>query len=896
MPEQAILDLPLVEFEQFGGRPQAVLDFATQFYSLSGLPPHRDVAFHLTASLCRYRDSESVFALAALCAFVLRAQAAALAATRRVNALATATLREQTQARDDLESRLERALQLATLLLAVAGRHAAQSRRNSMAAEARVARNLGEMSKPAFGEELETVLDPLMRNEYEQIDFTGAPPEVFARIERERVTLIRTGNGHARSSGRLNVVANNAVSEASSSLRGLGALKAELDEMRGELRGAAEQLGKAARERRELEELLREAEHLSSERALALEEARGALELSVADARERLARFEREQQSHVEALRARQAELTHERDAGLQEIARLRRDLDAARGANENAGIELTRVLQRTAATELEREDLLTRVAGFDAEREVAARTIDALKEKVSQSKEQIARRDETLEEMQHALEELREELVSSETRLASTQASMLALETEAEQLRTDALHTNKAEQGRTVSESRLTQAQTRLSEAERRISQLEAALSDGKERLTQAEGRIKEQRRNVEVVSGQLAEAETLSNERAEKTARLEAELADARRALGEANAKLGETSARLSTVSSSGRDLEKELAQARTALDEQRRAAQRLDESIRARDAEIARLRSHESEQSQFKLQVEEQTARLRKQLEHQTQELSAKACETEKESEATRQKLVAAELRLMDVQQKLAGMEEDLRAGQERNTDASSRLQAEIGLLRERLSHAEAERGALAQNLGRGDDSQRGERAALEKRLATLEEQAREREKESEKARVEADKVRRKLDETDAFLIARQRELERVTTKQKYLVSEIKTIADLRTRMEQAVDAQGAQALASEIAKRLDNLFSEAGAPVHADRRTEKIVVLHLKKSEAEIAADAGSAFVATGEQAREQAEVEKEIEQKEDTRAMEAKAPKTRRTSKKSKKGDGKESES
>lgn len=887
MPEQAILDLPLVEFEQFGGRPEAVLDFATRFYSLSGLPPHRDVAFHLAASLCRYRDNESVFALCALCAFFLRAHAAALAAERRVHALATATIREQAQARDEHEERQALALQLATLILAVAGRHAAQSRRNSAAAEARVARNLGEMSKPAFGEELESLLDPLMRNEFEQLDFSGAPPEVFARLEHERPSLIRSGNGHARSSGRLNAVANNAVSEASSSLRGLGALKAELDEMRAELRDAAEQLGKAARERRELEELLREAEHLSSERALALEEARGALELSVADARERLARFEREQQTQVEQLRLRVAELTREHDAGQQEIARLRRELAGARGANEHAGVELTRVLQRTAATELEREDLLTRVAGFDAEREVAARTIDALKEKVAQSKEQIARRDESIEDFQRSLDELREELVSSETRLAGTQASLLALESEAEQLRSEARHTSKAEQGRTVSESRLTQAQARLADAELRISQLEAALADSKERLTQAEGRVREQRRNVEVVSGQLAEAETLSNERAEKIARLEAELADSRRALGEANAKLGETSARLSSISTSGRDLEKELAQARTALDEQRQAALRLEETVRAREAEIARLRSRESEQSAFKLQVEEQTARLRKQLEHQTQELSAKAGETEKESEATRQKLVAAELRLMDVQQKLAGMEDDLRAGQERSADAAGRLQAEISLLRERLSHAEAERGALAQNLGRGDDSQRGERAALDKRLATLEEQAREREKESEKARVEAEKVRRKLDETDAFLIARQRELERVTTKQKYLISEIKTIADLRTRMEQAPSAESAQVIASEVAKRLDNLFSEAGAPVHADRRTERIVVMHLKKSDAEIASDAGAAFVATGNQAKEQAETEK----KEDTRAMEAKAPKTRRTSKKSKKGDG-----
>jgi hypothetical protein len=802
-----------------------------------------------------------------------------LAAERRLRALGTASLQDQEEARDELEEWQARSLQLAQLLLAVAGRHGSQSRRNRVAAESRVARNLGEIARPAFQDELEGLLAPLMHNDFAHMDFGGSPLEVFALLDREKPALTRSGNGHSRPSGRFNAAADAAVSEASSSLRGLGALKAELEDLRADLREAAEALGKAAQERKELEDLLRESEQMASERALSLEEARSALELSVADARERLTRFEREQQIFVDQTRRQMAELTQERD-------RLARDLENARNANEHAGKEMTRVLQRATYTESEREDLLTRVAAFDAERDVAAKTIEALKLKVAQSKEQLSRRDEIVDDLQRNLEELREELVASETRLASAQAGLVALENESEQLRSEAQHTRQVGKTLTVSESRLTQTQSKLADAEVRISQLEAALTDSKERLNAAEGRIKEQRRNVEVVSGQLAEAETISNERANRLTKLESELAESRRNLGEASARLTETSARLKTVSTSGRDIEKDLAQARVALDEQRKTAARLEDALKSRDAELAKLKQKDQEQSTFKLQVEEQTAKLRQQLELQTKELSAKVGENEKDAESTREKLVTAELRLMDAQQKLAGIEEDLRGAHERAADSSGKLQAEVGLLRERLAHAEAERESLTHNVARGDESQRGERDALARQLATLEEQTREREKENEKARVEAEKVKRKLDETDAFLIARQRELERVMTKQKYLISEIKTIADLRSRMEQSNNAETAQTIASEVARRLDNLFGEAGAPVHADRRTERIVVLHLKKSDEDIAKETGQQFVATGEQSKEQAAEESKV----DTRSLEAKSPKTKRTSKKPKKGE------
>jgi hypothetical protein len=104
-----------------------------------------------------------------------------------------------------------------------------------------------------------------------------------------------------------------------------------------------------------------------------------------------------------------------------------------------------------------------------------------------------------------------------------------------------------------------------------------------------------------------------------------------------------------------------------------------------------------------------------------------------------------------------------------------------------------------------------------------------------------------------------------------------------------MEQEPNAEKSQALASEVARRLDNLFSEAGAPINADRRTEKIVVLHLKKSDDEIAAD-NRQFVATAKEA-----ALPESENKGDTRVTEAKTPKAKRTSKKARRGDEKGAE-
>lgn len=859
MPQQAILDLPLVEFEQFDGQVDALQRRCVAIYGLTGLPPHQDAAFHLTASLFRYRDNESLFQLAALSCFFLHSLTQVLALERRAQTLSS-RLRESNRepgllrdVRDEFARTQARCNQLGRLLLAVVGRHALSLRASRASSSARLTRNLESLADPSFQRSLEEMLEPLSRFDPDGIDLDLEPAELLRLLEREKAAILRPSNGHTPSASISLARADVAVEEAEASLRGLGALRAELDELRAELKATSERMAVMVRERHELDLLLRESERIAQERALALEDARAALELTVSEARERLARVEREQSSELEQARRRAAETEQQRRALADEVRTLHARLDELAHTRQEAEREMTRVIERATLREGEREELLARLEAADSEREVAARTIEALKEKLNQSKDQVARRDEQVQDLQDTLSALREELVETETRLANAQASIVALEGEAEDLRSEAARATRTIRQRHENEGRLAQAEARRAEAELRITQLEAALAGAKEQEKQAEARLKEQRRNVEVVSGQLAEAETLSNERAAQIRQMELELSEARRNLGENQARLSETSARLKLVSTTTKDAEETVSRLRREIEELRRAHGALESGMQAREKEAARLRQSEAELAKRAERAEAEQARLRRELDQAAAAQSQKAGQVETEFLATRQKLVAAELRLMDLEQKLDAAQEDARATTERLTDSGRRTEAELQLLRERLTHAETERSAALQEVARASQRAQGEQGDMEKSLVQAQERLSLLEKEAAKDKSEFDKTRRKLDETESFLIARQRELERVQTRLKYLTGEVKSIADLRTQMEQAKEEGARQASASEIARRMDNLFAEAGAPVTADRRTEKIVIMHLKKSEAELTAEATGNFIATAKPA-------------------------------------------
>ena len=71
MPEQAILDLPVIEFELYEDSIGRLHAQCIESYRLAGFRPHPDAIFHLGASLWRYRDNETLKQVVALAACYL---------------------------------------------------------------------------------------------------------------------------------------------------------------------------------------------------------------------------------------------------------------------------------------------------------------------------------------------------------------------------------------------------------------------------------------------------------------------------------------------------------------------------------------------------------------------------------------------------------------------------------------------------------------------------------------------------------------------------------------------------------------------------------------------------------------------------------------------------------
>src|SRR5688500_5827534 len=90
MPEQAILDLPVIEFALCQASMGRLHAQCIESYGLAGFRPHPDAVFHFTASLWRYREEETLKQVAGLSTFYLRALSRHVAARRRVAAVRTA--------------------------------------------------------------------------------------------------------------------------------------------------------------------------------------------------------------------------------------------------------------------------------------------------------------------------------------------------------------------------------------------------------------------------------------------------------------------------------------------------------------------------------------------------------------------------------------------------------------------------------------------------------------------------------------------------------------------------------------------------------------------------------------------------------------------------------------
>ena len=87
MPDQAILDLPVIQFEYYEDSPGRLHAQCIESYGLTGFKPHPDAVFHFSASLWRYREEESLKQIALLSTCYLQALSQHVAARRRVAAI-----------------------------------------------------------------------------------------------------------------------------------------------------------------------------------------------------------------------------------------------------------------------------------------------------------------------------------------------------------------------------------------------------------------------------------------------------------------------------------------------------------------------------------------------------------------------------------------------------------------------------------------------------------------------------------------------------------------------------------------------------------------------------------------------------------------------------------------
>ena len=888
MPEAAILDLPLIEFEQFADRPSELHALCIRTYGISGLEPAPGAAFHFTASLWRYRGAESLFQVAALGALYLRElshQKACLRGLRAVGSKKEGGSSRTAGEADAEMSAAQRGLDLMDRQIsAFTTRLSALQGQNPSAAERVLRANTERMGDGRWATELEAMLPPLLLSDLSKVVLAQPLDRLMADLAHAQRDILAARPLAARGTDFRRRVAS--VSR-----------QAEL---------TASRLKTVVREKQELEELLHSSEQKATDSSFALEEARTALEVTLAEAQERLDRLEREQVTRS--------------SSGRDTVTRVKAERDAL-------AAELLISMERATNAAHAGEDAFGRLEESAAESEEAATVIEALSNRLRLVQQEIEDRNSRADEMKSErdqsdrnLDGLRGALVDAEQRCTSADATIRALEGQLTGARVDADRSSEFEVVLTESESRLANTEDDLISAQTRVEGLAAEIDDLHYEIEKSYEREREQKEVLDAISGQLAEAETLSNEKAARIEKLErdldfqrkelsraqSEMLDAkgdmddvqlreRRALTQIETLTGQLEERIAlaeTLEAEGRERLDEdrlkITELGNELEQLRRDSKEIGEEKQTREQELAesrtRLEELEGKTADLTHELAEQTDHaqgLERDVEARRQDLegvqakledstvSAERHESdarnlrhdlekrEKEHTQAAEAATAAERRfrqaqidLVDLRQELVEAREDARNIEERAEDRLSKLDEELSLIRDRLGHADSEKQMLLDALSRAEDNRHAEKNELEEVISKLKGETGSRHQTLLDTQSAAEKTRYKLNETEAFLIARQREIDRLERRNEYLISEIGEIADLRTQIENTKDPKKINEYASKVANKLDNLFAEAGRPIHADRRTEKLVVLHLKKDAQELASEEKTPFLATG----------------------------------------------
>lgn len=878
MPEQAILDLPVIEFELYEDSLGRLHAQCIESYGLAGFRPHPDAIFHLAASLWRYRDNESMKQVAALGSFYLHALSSHVAARRRVAAVRAAMqesgdrgMRSRLADADDaLAEAQEDLTAVSSQLSAFVASLTSTRKRNSSMADERLTRNLAAMGEPGWTDQLELVAGELAALNDVRIDWSAPLDEVLEDLESLPTTSPKGGNGHGKAQGSI-----------------LERLQSELEQYRSIADRASTRLQQVDDERHQLEALLQDSEHDSTNRSAALEEAREALEVTLIEARGRLDRLE--QSRNAELLEA-------------------QRELKQLRSERDRLANELLIALESSTEVEVSHEELIERLEGAVSDRAEAAQTLSALSRRLEEVQndaveagDQVDSLSQNAVALQQTIDELASELAHSEEQRRLAEATIQSLES-------NSSLSTEFESILTESEDRLADTQEHLADAELRIDQLSGQLEDKDYELQRAHDRVEGLKKTIDSVSVQLAEAETLADGHDLRIGTLERENERLRRDLSDAQTKMLDATGDVDEAQEAARTAESELLRLKESLAQERSKTTSvssesmvLRKDIRDRDEKISSLQS-ELEDTQHRLARFEKTAdestrkardvqdeldeaehrastaehdnqRLKSELEtlrnsHTVAEEAASGLQQEAESlQAELLKANAAhqalqnsvdrngsqevELRatLVQLEQELALVREELKANTELAEDRRSKLEERLTLAVERAQNADTERASVQEMYEHSEKRRAEERRELEALVERERKTVRTDEGALDELRAELQELREKLNESEAFLIKRQREFERTDSQLKSLLDEVRAIADLRVKYEKTKPGKARDEAASQIGRRMDSLFSSAGRPVHADRRTEKLVIMTIKKSAEELAEDSSKPFVAT-----------------------------------------------
>jgi chromosome segregation ATPase len=369
--------------------------------------------------------------------------------------------------------------------------------------------------------------------------------------------------------------------------------------------------------------------------------------------------------------------------------------------------------------------------------------------------------------------------------------------------------------------------AQRRATAAEAEAERLRAAFKESR----RAQDELKERVAALEPVTGRASELESVLQQAQKKVAALEQEVSRARgtqeREKAERERLEGELRRRAEAESERDR-IRAELA----ARDQQLEA---LRKALSEKEQEVATWRNRSQSVEE---QIKEDTGRLRK-LEEQMASLRAEIAtledrrrRAESELGETREREHHLTMRVSERQAQTLALEQELQQEREERRAEREVAQLKLKAMEERLA-ALSEHGKLleadrhrAEEALRGHDHSRArERAAFEAALSGTR-----RGHDNGTAELE-----RRLYETEARL-AQARQQARVAEEHRRELHDLASrAADLRLEFESAADDDARNRAASTLARAIDSLFAATGRPIRADRRTEKILVLHVARDE-------------------------------------------------------------